>query len=59
MTHVRGVVYEGMGSIEPELLRHGAELIARAAETWRMPAEVVEAGGTSALAAAVERVLAA
>jgi len=58
-THVRGVVYEGMGSIEPELLRHGAELIARAAETWRMPAEVVDAGGTPALVAAVERVLGA
>src|SRR5205823_12343617 len=58
-THVRGVVYEGAGSVEPELLRHGAELIARAAETWRMPAEVVDAGGTPALVAAVERVLGA
>ena len=58
-THVRGVVYEGAGSVEPELLQHGAELIARAAETWRMPAEVVDAGGTPALVAAVERVLGA
>ena len=58
-THVRGVVYEGAGSVDPELLRHGGELIARAAETWRMPAEVVDAGGTPALTAAVERILAA
>lgn len=58
-THVRGVVYEGVGSVEPELLRRGAELIAHAAETWRMPAEVVEARGPAALTSAVERVLAA
>jgi uncharacterized protein YbjT (DUF2867 family) len=58
-THVRGVVYEAVGSVEPELLRHGAELVARAADTWRMPSEVVDAGGPPALTAAVERVLAA
>jgi putative NADH-flavin reductase len=58
-THVRGVVYEGVGSVEPRLLEQGAALVARAADTWRMPVEVVEAHGTPAIAAAVERVLAA
>jgi uncharacterized protein YbjT (DUF2867 family) len=58
-THVRGVVYEASGSVDPGLLKAGAALVARAGETWRMPVEVVTAGGASALAAAVERVLAA
>jgi hypothetical protein len=61
-THVRGVVYEAAGSVDPELLEQGAALVARAGETWRMPVEVVEqdpAGWTSAMAEAVEQVLAA
>jgi nucleoside-diphosphate-sugar epimerase len=64
-THVRGVVYEGSGSVAPEVLRRGAALVARARDTWRMPGEVVEhdqsdrAGWVEAMAAAVERVLAA
>ena len=58
-THVRGMVYEGVGSVEPALLEQGAALVARAGDTWHMPVEVVTAGGASALAAAVERVLTA
>jgi hypothetical protein len=58
-THVRGLVYEGAGSVAPELLKQGAALVTRAAETWRMPVEVVDTRGAAALAAAVERVLAA
>lgn len=56
-THVRGVVYEATGSVDPALLEQGAALVRRASDTWRMPAEVVSSGGTSELAAAVERVL--
>jgi hypothetical protein len=61
-THVRGMVYEGAGSVGRELLEQGAALVTRAGETWRMPVEVVEhdgAGWSQAMAAAVERVLAA
>ncbi len=64
-THVRGVVYEAGGSVERRLLDQGAGIVRRAGETYRMPAEVVEhdpadhAGWVAAMAAAVERVLAA
>jgi putative NADH-flavin reductase len=64
-THVRGVVYEGAGSVEPSLLEQGAMLVNRARDTWNMPAEVVEhdpadhSGWVEAMAAAVDRVLAA
>ena len=64
-THVRGVVYESGGSVERRLLDQGAEIVRRVGETLRMPAEVVEhdpadyAGWLDAMAAAVERVLAA
>lgn len=40
-TPVRGVVYEAVGSVEPELLAAGAELVATASRTWRIPAGVV------------------
>jgi nucleoside-diphosphate-sugar epimerase len=42
-TPVRGVVYEAAGSVDPKLLAAGAAAVRKAAETWRMPAEVVEA----------------
>jgi putative NADH-flavin reductase len=58
-THVRGIVYEASGSVDPRLLEQGAALVRRAADTWRMPVEVVESADTAALADAVERVLAA
>jgi nucleoside-diphosphate-sugar epimerase len=58
-THVRGVVYEAAGSVAPALLEQGTALVRGASETWRMPAEVVESGEATALADAVDRVLAA
>jgi nucleoside-diphosphate-sugar epimerase len=64
-THVRGVVYEGAGSVAPELLEQGAALVRRANETWNVPVEVVahdpadRPGWVQAMAAAVERVLSA
>jgi hypothetical protein len=42
-TPVRGIVYEGAGTVEPALLSGGAAAVRAAAERWRMPAEVVEA----------------
>jgi uncharacterized protein YbjT (DUF2867 family) len=42
-TPVRGVVYEASGSTDPELLAGGAETLRRAARTWRIPVELVEA----------------
>jgi uncharacterized protein YbjT (DUF2867 family) len=42
-TPVRGVVYEAAGSVDPALLAGGAEAVRRAAATWSIPAEVVEA----------------
>ncbi|HEY2714925.1 MAG TPA: NAD(P)H-binding protein [Solirubrobacterales bacterium] len=42
-TPVRGVVYEASGDADPELLAGGAEVLRRAAETWRIPVELVEA----------------
>jgi uncharacterized protein YbjT (DUF2867 family) len=64
-THVRGVVYEAAGSVEPSLLERGAALVRMAGETYRMPAELVDHdpadhdGWVEAMAAAVDRVLAA
>ncbi|HEX6458154.1 MAG TPA: NAD(P)H-binding protein [Thermoleophilaceae bacterium] len=58
-THVRGVVYEAAGSVEPALLEQGAALVRRAGETWHMPVEVVESATAGSLADAAERVLAA
>ncbi len=40
-TPVRGVVYEAVGSVEPELLGAGAEIVEAAARTWRIPVEIV------------------
>lgn len=42
-TPVRGFVYEGAGSVDPELLAAGAELVHKAGRTWRIPVAVVEA----------------
>ena len=41
-TPVRGVVYEATGSVEPQLLAAGAEIVSTAARTWRIPVAVVE-----------------
>lgn len=40
-TPVRGVVYEGGGSLGDEVLAGGAEVVRRAAETWNIPVEVL------------------
>lgn len=58
-THVRGVVYEAAGSVEPQLLEQGAAFVRRAGETWRMPVEVVASAEVAGLADAADRVLAA
>jgi uncharacterized protein YbjT (DUF2867 family) len=42
-TPVRGVVYEAVGSGDDAVLAGGAELVATASRTWRIPAEVVTA----------------
>lgn len=40
-TPVRGFVYEAHGSVDPELLARGAELVRVAGATWHIPCEVV------------------
>ncbi len=42
-TPVRGFVYEAEGRVDAEQLRGGAELVRAAADTWRIPAEIVRA----------------
>jgi uncharacterized protein YbjT (DUF2867 family) len=42
-TPVRGFVYEASGSVDAAVLDAGAELVAAAAATWRIPVEVVTA----------------
>jgi hypothetical protein len=42
-TPVRGMVYEAAGTVAPELLAAGAESVARAGETFRMPTAIVDA----------------
>ena len=39
-TPVRGLVYEGGGTVDPQLLRSGARLVREAGGTWRMPVAV-------------------
>ena len=63
-THVRGLVYEGAGSLPDAVLAGGAEVVRRAAATWNIPVEVLDVDPasceewTEAAAAAVERLLA-
>ena len=40
-TPVRGFVYEAAGTVEPSLLRGGAQAVREAGERWRIPVEVV------------------
>ncbi|HEV2075442.1 MAG TPA: hypothetical protein VGR10_04340, partial [Thermoleophilaceae bacterium] len=64
-TPVRGLVYEGAGTVEPSLLERGTTLVRWASEAHRMPVEVLDADPARpgewlpSAAAAVERVLAA
>jgi hypothetical protein len=63
-TPVRGLVYEGAGSLGDDVLAGGAEVVRRAARTWNIPVEVVSVDPglcsewTGAVVAAVERLLA-
>jgi uncharacterized protein YbjT (DUF2867 family) len=41
-TPVRGVIYEGAGTVDPKLLEGGAALIRNAESTWRIPVTVTE-----------------
>ena len=63
-THVRGLVYEGAGTLPAGVLAGGAEVVRRAAATWSIPVAVLttdpaecEAWSRDA-AAAVENLLA-
>ena len=40
-TPVRGLVYEGAGTLDDEVLAGGAEVVRRAAATWNIPVEVL------------------
>jgi len=42
-TPVRGFVYEAAGRVPRQLLERGAGIVSSAAQTWRIPVEVVEA----------------
>lgn len=63
-THVRGLVYEGAGTLGDEVLAGGAEIVRRAAETWSIPVQVLSADPsscsewTAAAVGAVEALLA-
>jgi putative NADH-flavin reductase len=63
-THVRGLVYEGAGSLPDEVLAGGAEIVRGAAATWNIPVEILGtdpaacAEWTRDASAAVERLLA-
>jgi nucleoside-diphosphate-sugar epimerase len=59
-TPVRGFVFEGAGSVDPELLEAGAELVEGAARTWMIPVRVVreEREGDGAWAAAMAEAVA-
>ena len=62
-THVRGLVYEGAGSLPEEVLAGGAAIVRRAAATWSIPVEVLRTHPedceqwTADAAGAVERLL--
>lgn len=62
-TPVRGFVFEGAGSADPQVLAAGAELVERAGRTWMIPVRVVSAerdgdgAWTAAMATAVAGVL--
>jgi len=64
-TPVRGLVYEGAGTVAADLLEQGSAIARAAARTYRMPVHVVEeppsdlAAWESAMHSALEAVLAA
>ena len=42
-TPVRGFLYEAAGTVAPEVLEGGAEIVRAASRTWRIPGEIVNA----------------
>jgi nucleoside-diphosphate-sugar epimerase len=61
-TPVRAFVYEGRGPVQGEHLESGAEIVARAGETWRIPVRVLDHdpgadNWTAAAVAEVKRVI--
>jgi hypothetical protein len=62
-TPVRGLVYEGAGTLPEEVLAGGAEVVRRAAATWNIPVEVLAThpdaceAWTADAVAAVDRLL--
>jgi uncharacterized protein YbjT (DUF2867 family) len=44
-TPVRRFVYEAFGSVDQEVLVGGTALVERAAQTWRIPVEVLRSAG--------------
>jgi hypothetical protein len=63
-THVRGLIYEAAGTVDPSLLEQGTHIVRTASQTWHIPVEVVTADPASreawlgAMKEAVERLLA-
>jgi uncharacterized protein YbjT (DUF2867 family) len=62
-TPVRGVLYEAVGAVDPEILAGGREIVERAGRTWRIPVATLETdrakpGWTAGAAEAVSRLLA-
>ena len=45
-TPVRRFVYEALGSVDPELLERGADLVRTAGERWRIPVEIATTPST-------------
>jgi uncharacterized protein YbjT (DUF2867 family) len=41
-TPVRRFVYEASGSVDPDILERGAELVLAAGERWRIPVEILD-----------------
>jgi uncharacterized protein YbjT (DUF2867 family) len=41
-TPVRRFVYEASGSVDPDILERGAELVLAAGERWRIPVEIMD-----------------
>lgn len=41
-TPVRGVLYEAVGVVAPEILAGGREIVERAARVWRIPVAILE-----------------
>jgi hypothetical protein len=62
-TPVRGLVYEGAGTLPEDVLAGGAKVVRRAAATWNIPVEVLSThpdeceAWTADAVAAVDRLL--